>query len=203
MSGLARQVVPVLLKGLDQLSPRQTGVSGELDSLLNMYARQGDQGGYEFVPRPGTTVIPTTSDAFFNAGTALATLNDQLLLLNGGGLNAGLLLRKATDEWHSVSGSTVAKSTRTSVATEAMGSIAASATGSDSAAVNGWTITAGKRVSAYGGSHRSSQGPERRHRIYPGLRDRLPDPAAHRGRGNGRRRVLGRVHDEHDFVREV
>jgi hypothetical protein len=99
LMALARQVVPVRLQGLDQLSPKQIGITGKLDSLVNMYAQQGDQGGYEFVPRPGVTALSRTADVgSITTGMRLATLGTSLLLLTG-----GACYRRATDEWHSVS----------------------------------------------------------------------------------------------------
>jgi hypothetical protein len=95
MGGLSRQVVPVLLKELDQLAPKQSGITGSIDALLNMYAQEGIQGGYEFVPRPGTTAISRPGSVL--AGYRLATLGGQLLLFSDSGI-----WRRTTDGWHPV-----------------------------------------------------------------------------------------------------
>jgi len=98
LMALARQVVPVLLQGLDQLAPRQVGVTGRLDSLINMFAQQGQEGGYEFVPRPGVTAVPRTADfGSITSGMKLATLGASLLLLTGTSC-----YRRAIDQWHFV-----------------------------------------------------------------------------------------------------
>lgn len=98
LMALARQVVPVLLQGLDQLAPRQVGVTGRLDSLINMFAQQGQEGGYEFVPRPGVTALSRTADSgAITTGAKLATLGASLLLLTG-----TACYRRAVDQWHIV-----------------------------------------------------------------------------------------------------
>lgn len=98
LMALARQVVPVLLQGLDELAPRQVGVTGRLDVLINMFAQQGQPGGYEFVPRPGVTALPRTADTgSITTGMKLATLGTSLLLLTGTSC-----YRRAIDQWHLV-----------------------------------------------------------------------------------------------------
>jgi hypothetical protein len=97
--GLARQVVPVLLKGLDQLAPKQTGIMSGLDALLNMYAQAGDANGYEFVPRPGTTAIANPGGTGGIVGKRLATLNGQLLMLSDTGM-----WRRAANNWWAIGG---------------------------------------------------------------------------------------------------
>lgn len=135
---LARQTVPVLLKGLDQLAPRQTGLMSGIDSITNMVAQAGDQNGYEFVPRPGTTAIANPGSIFANAGTRLATLNGQLYMFSDTSI-----WRRANDGWHlaSIDG----RSTKFAVSSQRTTPIyveGIAATSCDIAYVNGYVVTA-------------------------------------------------------------
>lgn len=137
MGGLQRQIVPVLLKGLDQLAPRQTGIMSGLDALLNMYAQQGEQAGYEFVPRPGTTTI--TKPVNPSAAYRIATLGGQLLMFTDFGA-----FRRATDGWHGVDGNGGSSTGNpfTSQTTKPMFCEATAATSCDSVYVGGYTVRA-------------------------------------------------------------
>jgi len=98
MLGPDKRVVPILLQGLDQKQPRQAGGSGVLQSLTNMVVSKAAQGGYEFVPRPGSASVSKTADTgSITTGQRLGVLGQQLLLLTGTSA-----YRKATDKWHLV-----------------------------------------------------------------------------------------------------
>lgn len=137
MPPLSRQVVPVLLKGLDQRAPKQTGIMSGLDVLLNMYAQQGDVNGYEFVPRPGTTAVAAPASAG-GAANKLATLNGQLLMFTD-----TKLWRRAADAglgWHNANPTgtfRLSSQKTTPIYTEANGT-----TNCDVAYVGGFTVTA-------------------------------------------------------------
>jgi len=138
---LARQTVPVLLKGLDQLAPRQTGITGSLDTLLNMYAQESDGSGYEVMPRPGMTAI--TRPGGIALGSKLATLGGQLYMLGGLFTNADGF-RRANDSvgWHKVFGATASTSfTISSQKTTPLYVESIAGDSCDVAYCNGFTIT--------------------------------------------------------------
>lgn len=135
---LQHQVMPVLLKGLDQLSPRQTGISSGLDSLLNMYTQQGADGGYEVVPRPGTTAIARIGGFGGSAGSKLAVLKGQLYWLSD--ING---YRRANDAnpWHQIFSLANSNSfTVSSQTTDPLFVESTSGNACDAVYVNGFTV---------------------------------------------------------------
>ncbi len=138
---LQRQTLPVMLKGLDQLAPKQTGLTGSLDTLLNMYAQESDGSGYEFLPRPGTTAITRQGGSQGGQfGSKLATLGGQLILFSD-----TAAFRRANDAnpWHTLfQGSNFTQFTVSSQATTPIYVEGNSAASSDTAYVNGFTLEA-------------------------------------------------------------
>lgn len=133
--GLDRQVRPILLRGLDQKEPRQSGIDGTLDALQNFIAVKGADGGYEFMPRPGVQALtPTTVDSgSIVAGWRLATLGNQLVLMTG-----TQCYRRAVDGWHLVNATApIIGSVTTPVISNSTQAAAV-----DTAYINGFQVTA-------------------------------------------------------------
>jgi len=132
--GLPRRTVPILLRGLDQKEPKQTGIMGAVEVLQNMVLMKSAEGGYEFVPRPGTTNLSKTADVgSITSGMRLGTLGAGLVLLTGASC-----YRKATDEWHQVS----ATAPTVGVDQRAITLGSATVISSDSVYLNGYTVSA-------------------------------------------------------------
>jgi hypothetical protein len=134
MDGPQKTVVPVLLRGLDEKAPRQVGVTGMLDVLRNYALQKAAQGGYEFVPRPGSSLLPKTADSgTISSGMRLNTLGAALVLMTGTSC-----YRKASDQWHLVAGAAPV----VGVGSRTFGSGAVSTSSADAAVVNGYTLQA-------------------------------------------------------------
>lgn len=131
---LDKRVVPVLIRGLDQRGPKQTAIIGEFENIRNMVIIKGNEGGYELVPRPGTSALSKTADVgSITTGMRLATLGSALVLLTGTSC-----YRKAIDGWHRVD----ATAPVVGVTTEPTGANSLSWDSSDAVYVNGYTVAA-------------------------------------------------------------
>jgi hypothetical protein len=145
-AGLPRVPHPLLIRGVNQKSPRQIGVEGELDLLQNMQIVKASSGdvGFELIPRNGSANLPRTADVgSIITGMRLGTLGSGLVLLTG--LSC---YRKAIDQWHRVS----ATAPTVGVDTKAITADTLRATACDQVYANGYTVAATTSLDATGGN---------------------------------------------------
>lgn len=82
---LAKQVLPIRIKGLDTKSTDELGPSTDIGAMSNMMALRTTDGGYEFRKRYGVTALSTSIEGggSVTAGFKIVSFNNELLITDG------------------------------------------------------------------------------------------------------------------------